>query len=226
MAMQKKSVDWTALELAYRTGRSFRSLAREFGISSTRIKQVADQENWTRDLSAIIAEKARAKLNAANLNKNLNAKAANERAIVDATAQVQTNIVLEHRRDIQRGRELVVHLLAQLEHEMLARATGAPCETPAADDGSPGGKPASLATQASTIKALSDALKTLVGLERQAFNVDDAQQKPASAASAPAKPEADPRHGFADLRAAFERALAKTRGQNLQELNEPAAGTS
>ena len=45
MAMQKKNVDWTALEVLYRTGRSFRLLAKEFGISSTRIKQVADENN-------------------------------------------------------------------------------------------------------------------------------------------------------------------------------------
>jgi hypothetical protein len=213
MAMKKKNVDWVALELAYRTGRSFRVLAREFGISATRIKQVADEENWARDLSAIIAEKARAKLNAANLNSNLNGKIANERAIVDATVQVQTNIVLEHRRDIQRGRDVVIHLLQQLENQVGTRITGMhPASASAAGDDNACGKPVSLAAHASTVKALSDALKTLVTLERQAFYIgdEDPKRQPASG-QAPASPP-DPRAGFEDLRAAFQRVLGKSCG--------------
>lgn len=218
MAMKKKDVDWVALELAYRTGRSFRVLAREFGISSTRIKQVADEENWVRDLSAIIAEKARAKLNAANLNGILNGKSSDERAVVEATVQVQTDVVLAHRRDIQRGRQLVVELLAQLEQEMAARSAGALSGSAAAtDDGSSGGRPVTLATHASTMKALGEALKTLIALERQAFNVDDGQQRRDAASPLAAAPAPDPRAGFEDLRAAFQRVLAKSRGADRAE---------
>jgi len=213
MAMKKKDVNWVGLELAYRTGRSFRSLAREFGISSTRIKQVADDENWARDLTAVIAERARAKLNASNVNTNLNGKSTTERAIVDATVQVQTDIVLAHRRDIQRGRTLVVDLLGQLESQVAARLTDPEStESAATEDGGLCGKPVTLATQASTLKTLSEALKTLIALERQAFNVDDVQQKPSAAASPAATPAADPRSGFEDLRAAFQRVLARSSG--------------
>lgn len=210
MAMKKKDVDWAALELAYRTGRSFRVLAREFGISSTRIKQVADEENWARDLSALIAERARAKLNAANLNSDLHGKTANERAVVDATVQVQTDIVLAHRRDIQRGRQLVMELLCHLEQEMATRSSGAySAGATAADDGGSCGKPVPLATQAGTMKALGEALKTLIALERQAFNVDDAHQKPLDPPPTAAA-SAQFRAGFEDLRAAFRRVLSKT----------------
>jgi len=218
--MQKKQVDWTALELAYRTGRSFRSLAREFGISSTRIKQVADQENWARDLSAVIAERARAKLNAANLNSNLNGKKPDERAVVEATVQVQTDIVLGHRRDIQRARELVIHLLGQLERKLGKMSSAPHAGACASGEANISSKPATLAAHASTVKALCDALKTLIGLERQAFNVDDAkpQQEPA-----PAAPH-DPRAGFEDLRAAFERRLSQT--HNKREAQWVPKGTA
>lgn len=210
MAMKKKNVDWAALELAYRTGRSFRTLAREFSVSSTRIAQVAEQENWVRDLSAIIAEKSRAKLNAANLNRNLNGKRVSERAVVEATVQVQTEIVLAHRRDIQRGRQLVVKLFGHLEQEMSARLTEAPPAAAAgADEGSLCGKPVPLATQATTIKALGDALKTLIALERQAFNVDDGQPKRDAVGPTNTAESADSRAGFEDLRAAFKRVLSK-----------------
>ncbi len=61
MPMTKK-VDWQALELGYRTGRSFRVLAREFGISSTRIKQIAYGEQWARDLAGAVQPRASGRL--------------------------------------------------------------------------------------------------------------------------------------------------------------------
>jgi hypothetical protein len=214
MAMQKKNVDWAALELAYRTGRSFRLLAKEFGISSTRIKQVADENNWARDLTMIIAGMTQAKLNAANLNGNLNGKKGTERQVVEATVQVQTNIVLAHRADIQRSRKLVVALLQELERETANRQDGAQLSglsQKLAPDAATGqsdspSKSLSLAGRANTMKVLADALKTLVGLERQAFNIsDEPDPKPAE----PAR-DVDVSAGMAEVRAAFDRALLNT----------------
>lgn len=202
MARQKKDVDWPGLEAAYRAGKSFRLLAKEFGISSTRISQVADENGWTRDLTAIIAEKTKSKLNAANLNANLNgeqiaAKKATEREVIEATAEVQTNIVLAHRTDIQRSRMLVMTLLGELEHQtsnadlyeqladLLIDQEGA-----SEDDKRQANakrwdafnRAISLSGRSSTMKTLAESLKNLVTLERQAFNVDDGvdNEKPAS----------------------------------------------
>lgn len=186
MARQKKDVDWQGLEAAYRAGKSFRLLAKEFGISSTRISQVAEENNWTRDLSAVIAEKTKAKLNAANLNAKLNAeqataKKATEREVIEATAEVQTNIVLAHRTDIQRSRKLVMTLLEELELQTdnvdllkdlaaLMLKDGGEAQDKRNDLFN---KVISLSSRSGTMKTLAESLKSLVGLERQAFGIDD-----------------------------------------------------
>lgn len=195
MARQKKDVDWQGLETAYRAGKSFRLLAKEFGISSTRISQVAEENNWTRDLTAVIAEKTKSKLNAANLNAKLNgeqaaAKKATEREVIEATAEVQTNIVLAHRTDIQRSRKLVMTLLEELELQTDNVDLLKDLAALMLQDGGEAqdrrnelfNKVINLSSRAGTMKTLSESLKSLVTLERQAFNVDDGvdNEKPAS----------------------------------------------
>jgi hypothetical protein len=181
MARQKKDVDWPGLETAYRAGRSFRLLAKEFGISSTRISQVAEENNWTRDLTAVIAEKTKSKLNAANLNAKLNARKASEREVVEATAEVQTNIVLAHRTDIQRGRKLTMALFEELELQtgnvdllkdlaVLMFKDGGESQDKRNELFT---KVISLSSRAGTMKTLAESLKSLVAMERQAFNIDD-----------------------------------------------------
>jgi hypothetical protein len=179
MAGVKKDVDWEGLETGYRSGKSFRLLAKEFGISSTRIAQVADENNWTRDLTAIIAEKTATKLNAANLNTNLNGKKASEREVVEATAQVQTNTILAHRTDIQRGRNLTMLMMAELEFqtnnmdllEQLRELMHSPDDKGVDKRDELFRKVISLQSRAGTMKTLAESLKSLIGLERQAFNI-------------------------------------------------------
>lgn len=184
MARQKKDVDWPGLETAYRAGKSFRLLAKEFGISSTRISQVAEENNWTRDLTAVIAEKTKSKLNAANLNTNLNGKKASEREVVEAAAEVQTSIVLAHRTDLGRGRKLTMALFEELELQTenidllreLAEIMHEPDEKGQDKRNELFNKVISLSSRASTMKTLAESLKNLVAMERQAFNIMDEQR--------------------------------------------------
>jgi hypothetical protein len=181
MARQKKDVDWPGLETAYRAGKSFRLLAKEFGISSTRISQVAEENNWTRDLTAVIAEKTKFKLNAANLNTNLNGKKASEREVVEAAAEVQTNIVLAHRTDISRGRKLTMALFEELELQTGNVELLKDLAAFMLQDGGDAqdkrnevfNKVISLSSRSSTMKTLAESLKNLIALERQAFGIDD-----------------------------------------------------
>ncbi|WBY02761.1 hypothetical protein PE066_04275 [Ramlibacter tataouinensis] len=206
MVMPKKDVDWYAVEVAYRAGRSFRMLAKEFGISSTRIKQVADFNRWARDLSVVITEKTTAKLNAANLNIKLNGKSACERDVIEATAQAQTDVVLAHRNSIQRARKLTLALLEDLELATVQwrrdRFSGAEAIAPSRTIPD---KEKSMASRSAILKMLADALKTLIGLERQAFQILD---------GSPGKPEEpaakqDALEGLDTLEAAWARVLGR-----------------
>ncbi|WBY00520.1 hypothetical protein PE066_13705 [Ramlibacter tataouinensis] len=207
MVMKRKNVDWSALELAYRTGRSFRSLSREFGISSTRIKQVADERKWMRDLSRVVHKAREAKLNAANLNTSLNGSADLEKEIVEATAEVQADVITAHRKSIQRARKMATALLEDLEVATvdwrLSRSQGgiSPGSRRSTAD-----KERTMTSRAAILKMLADSLKTLVGLERQAFNIlEGVPGKPdESAGMQPAT------KGLDELEAIWERVLGRT----------------
>lgn len=148
----KRVIDWEAIEREYRVGvRSMADIAGEFGVTAAAICKKAKREEWDRDLSARIRAKAEALVNAAAVNEGVNAdRALTERNIVASTAQIQAAKLIEHRTDIPRYQSICKSLLAELET--------------CGED---------LAKRASILKTLSDTLKTLIGLERQAFGIAD-----------------------------------------------------
>jgi hypothetical protein len=165
MAAKRKVVDRERMELDYRTGiLTFREMAAAHGLSAPRIKQIADEEGWGRDLSKRIKQAAEAKLNAARLNANLNAEAkkATEREIIESSSGEVATVLLSHRTDIGRARGLANKLLTELECQNADHKT--------------------LAMRVSTMKALAETLKTLISLERTAFNLDSTDEADADAA--------------------------------------------
>ena len=61
MVARRKVVDRERLELDYRAGlHTFRQMAETHGISGPRIKQIADEEGWERDLGAKMRQAAAA----------------------------------------------------------------------------------------------------------------------------------------------------------------------
>lgn len=179
----KKKADWDAIEIDYRAGvLTFEEMAAKHGATKGRISQVAKERGWVRDLSAKIKAKADAKLNKDALNKELNAKQAiREDEVVEANAELQARIRREQRTDISRSRKLVMSLLDELEEQTgnidLYRQLGELMHSP--DDKGADKlnelyhKVISLGGRTSTMKQLSESLKTLVALEREAFGIDD-----------------------------------------------------
>lgn len=180
--MAKKETDWEAVEGAYRAGLlSLREMSQEYGVSHVAIKKRADKEGWARDLTAKIKAKADALVNSREVNSEVNSKPlVNESEIVNANAEVIANIRLSHRKDISRSRGVVMKLLGELEAstdnielfeelgEMMRRED---------DKGQDRlndlyHKVISMAGRTKTMKDLADSLKTLVGLERQAYGLD------------------------------------------------------
>jgi len=180
MANQRKLVDKEALGVEYRAGvKTFKVLGEEFGISAPRVKQIADAEGWERDLSILIKHKAEAKLNAAALNKTLNesTRKASEREIVEANATMQAEIIVAHRSDIRRNRELVSKLTAEVEAITNEPGLIESLENAIGEDVSERQlelfrRIISLPGRIGGVKQLVESLKTLVALEREAFGID------------------------------------------------------
>lgn len=184
MAAPKKNIDRVRLGVDYRAGvKSLRTMGKEYGLSASRISQLAAEEGWERDLSIKIREKVKVKLNKSILNsEGEQCLVSTEKEVVDANAEMQLNIILGERALIVRLRELVKLLLKELEE-----TTGNPEEF--VKLGELMEKPdtkgidklneiyhrvIAMPQRVDSLKKLAEVLKTLIGLERQAFNIDEA----------------------------------------------------
>lgn len=183
-------VDWDALRPHYEAGvRSLKEIGKEFDCSDAAIVKHAKSAGWTRCLKAKIQAKADAKVAAALVAqeaKDSPAGRLTEAVRVEVEAEVQARIRIEHRTDIQRFRKLVMGLLDELEEqsdsESLDRLRDLVMSEPDPDDKAGRDRfeklklafdrATSLGGRTKTIKDLSDVLKTLVALEREAFGID------------------------------------------------------
>lgn len=180
---EKATPDWERVEADYRAGLlSVREIAVSQGVSHTAIGNRAKKEGWTRDLRAKVKAKADALVAKREVAKQVaTGKVETERQLVDATAQVIADVRMTHRSDIARFRRLVLDLLAELEIE-----TGNPdlfselgdllrSEDDKGQDKRNDiyRKVISSASRIDSMKKLADTLKTLIGLEREAYSITD-----------------------------------------------------
>lgn len=187
MAQAKKAApDWERIEGDYRAGLlSVREIAASQGISHTAIQKRAKAEGWVRDLSKRIQDKAEALVAKREVAKSVATEtSASDLAIIDANAEVIAGIRLAHRKDISRSRNLAMALLAELEtvtgntemFEQLGEILRAPDDKGQDKRNDLYQKAISMSGRVSNMKALSDTLKTLVGLEREAYGINAAAE--------------------------------------------------
>ena len=175
--------DWEAIETAYRAGMmSLREIASQHGISEGAIRKRAKRDDWSRDLNAKIQQKADDLVRKQEVRKQVrNESTLTERVLIEATAEVIATVRMEHRGDIRRARELTNTLFDEL---------GAQCADVSAleqlgdimfDHDDKGRdrlneiyqKIISLPSRVKSMKDLSDSLKTLIGLEREAYSIEN-----------------------------------------------------
>lgn len=176
------SPDWEAIESAYRAGlMSLREIASQHSISEGAIRKRAKRDDWSRDLTTKIKERADYLVRKQEVRKQVRTESAlSERVLIEATAEVIANVRMEHRGDIRRAREITNVLFDELGAECAdvdaLRKLGEMMFEP--DDN---GRDRlneiyqsiiSMPERVKAVKALSDALKNLIGLERQAYDID------------------------------------------------------
>ncbi|MDN7413543.1 hypothetical protein QZM42_34010 [Burkholderia vietnamiensis] len=182
MAQPKKAApDWERIEADYRAGLlSVREIAASQGISHTAINKRAKAEGWERDLSKRIQAKADALVSKREVSKEVSAETiVSDRAIVEANAEVIARIRLAHRGDIARSRKVAMLLLDELEAvtndpELFERLgelvldTGSDAESKLMEVYR---RVTSAAGRIDSMKKLAETLKTLIGLEREAYSI-------------------------------------------------------
>ncbi|HDZ9435595.1 TPA: hypothetical protein RUZ45_002179 [Klebsiella pneumoniae] len=174
--------DWEAIETAYRAGvMSLREIASQHGISEGAIRKRAKRDDWSRDLAAKVKERADDLVRKAEVRKQVRTETAlSERVLIEATAEVVAAVRMEHRGDIRRAREITNALFDELGAECadvdslrkLGELMLSPDENGRDKLNEIYHSIISMPERVKAVKALSDALKNLIGLERQAYDID------------------------------------------------------
>lgn len=182
MAQPKKAApDWERIEADYRAGLlSVREIAGTHGITEGAIRKRAKRDDWQRDLSKRIQDKAEAMVRTAEVRTPVRTESTpSDRAIVEANAEVIAGIRLAHRKDIARSRRLAMSLLEELEVETdnieLFRQLGEMLRSPDERGNDKRNdlymKVISSAGRIGSMKQLADTIKVLVALEREAYGL-------------------------------------------------------
>ena len=186
--MTRPRIDWDALEPHYRAGiRALKDLGKEFGCSDAAIIKHARDKGWTRNLKAKIQAKADAKVSAALVSAEVSeTKTLTEATRIEVEAEVQARIRLTHRKDIGRGRDLVMKLLTELEQVTDNHGTFQQLLEALAAEGEDEDrrkrlweqwqKAVSLGPRADTLKKLVETLRALIDKEREAFGINEVGQ--------------------------------------------------
>ena len=168
----------------YRAGiKSLRQIAGDSCISEGAIRKRAKRDDWTRDLSARIQDKADQLVRTEAVRSAVRNEAkASERQVVDANAHAAADIRLGHRKDIHRKRAIVSRLMDELEAQVgpenaalladLGEIMRAPDDSGQDKRNDLYRKIISLPERAKTAKTLAETLRMAVDMERQAFGMD------------------------------------------------------
>jgi uncharacterized membrane protein YheB (UPF0754 family) len=175
------SPDWEAIESAYRAGLlSVREIASQHGITHGAINKRSKRDGWERDLKAKIKAKADALVSKREVSSKVSTETATtERILVEANAEVIASVRMEHRGDIRRARNIANTLLAELEAECTDVAALEQLGELLRREDDKGmdklndlyHKVISMPGRVKSMKDLSDTLKNLIGLERQAYDI-------------------------------------------------------
>ena len=185
---KKHPVDWDVVEPHYRAGiRSLKDIGAEYSVSDAAIIKHAKKFQWTRNLKAKIQARAQEKVSAAMVSAEVSARTKITEAVrIDIESNVLSRVQLSHRRDIGRSRNIVMTLLSELEavcgteNAALLAELGDMMRRPDQHGQDKFNdlyqKLVSLPGRAKTMKDLGDSLKTMIGLEREAFSLNDAEE--------------------------------------------------
>lgn len=170
---KQKSYDWEVIEKDFRAGvLSIREIAKQHGCAESAIRKHMKRFGIERDLSKRIDEKVRTEL----VRSEVRAHATiTEKEIVEQGAATKVAVVREHRACIKRATKIVDTLFSRLTEtvENAPKLEGKIKEATKGSERAALSKAMGLPSNASTVVQLTTALKTLIGLERQAFNLEE-----------------------------------------------------
>jgi len=178
---ERKQVDWESVERDYSAGLlSLREIADRHGTNEGTIRSRAKVNDWSRNLSQKIAQKVESiSRKEVSRSTSRSEKAITEKEIIEANAQAIVNIKLAHRGDIRKSKNIVNALFDELElttdnrelFEQLGELLRQESESGQDKLNDIYKKVISMPQRIDGVKKLTDALKTMIGLEREAYDI-------------------------------------------------------
>jgi len=177
---ERKQVDWESVERDYSAGLlSLREIGAKHGVTHGAINKRANRDGWARDLSAKIKIKADLLVSTEMVSTAVSTKKASEKEIIEVNAQAIVNIKLAHRGDIRKSKNIVNALFDELElttdnrelFEQLGELLRQESESGHDKLNDIYKKCISMSQRIDGVKKLTDALKTMIGLEREAYDI-------------------------------------------------------
>ena len=152
-----KRIDWEAVHDDYRAGQlSVRALAAKHSTHEATIRKRAKSHGWQRDLLQHVKHATHAKLvrsESTHLDANLTD---DDNALVEAAADTNVRVVLEHREQIARWKRIANKLAITLADMDVTENN--------------------VVDFARTLNSGVDAMGKCIKLERQAYSMDDKTQ--------------------------------------------------
>ena len=182
---ERKQVDWESVERDYSAGLlSLREIGAKHGVTHGAINKRANRDGWARDLSAKIKIKADLLVSTEMVSTAVSTKKASEKEIIEVNAQAIVNIKLAHRGDIRKSKNIVNSLFDELElttdnrelFEQLGELLRQESESGQDKLNDIYKKCISMSQRIDGVKKLTDALKTMIGLEREAYGITNLEQ--------------------------------------------------
>jgi hypothetical protein len=182
-AKKRRDTDWDAVERDYRTGKfTLRELSEKYGPSHQAIGNQSKKRGWTQDLGVAIKQATNAKLVAELVDKEIANGGQKVANTVLAAAELNKQVILQHRGDIKSAREVAADLLQELkdarllsEHkELLAKILAGPdADAKSQNEARKAvARALDLGSRVFSLKALTEAFTKLQTAERQAFGLD------------------------------------------------------
>lgn len=183
---KRSATDWEAVRRDYKANLlSGRELGIKHDVSEAAIRKrakkgIAEGEDWARDLGAKIQARAEDLVRKREAAKVITPeKVATEREIIETNAQAIVGVRMAHRTDIASAKGLVMELLSEVVHqtrhkelyEQLGDLLRNPDENGNDKLNDLYHKIIDRDGRVKSAKLLTDALKTMIGLEREAWSI-------------------------------------------------------
>lgn len=188
-APKRKRTDWEAVKRDYGTAKfTLRELGEKYGINHTGIARKIKNEGWTQDLAKQIKQATDAKLLGDLVNKEVNKGTQEVTNTVLAAAELNKQVILKHRNDIEATRSVAFDLLQEVrdsallvdEKELLTQILAGEGAEPKdeAQARQIVNKALAFGNRVSSVKLLADTFTKLQDSERKAFGLGDGEKIP------------------------------------------------